>query len=453
MMPTLALAVAGLRHRAATFAATFTILLLGSTLVMGFGSMLDTAGDPAVTSRDDESLVNMGTIVGGWGAVIVLFAVASTLTLAVRQRDAEMGLLRSVGATPRQVRRMVVGEAAVLGLAAAACAVVPALLVGRLLVDLLHDTGQLGVGVDHRFGVVALGQGLAVAVGASVLAAHLAARRAGRMRAREALLAATLERPGLTRVRRTAAALLLAGGLACAVVTATVFDGRGTDAMQTAAQASILTSIGLALLAPAIVGGVTAGLDGVLRRRGAAGFLANQHARHRRQELARALMPVIVFVGVGTGCFVMQDIENAAVAASGAARTTEQQNVETLNTVVVGMVAAFAAITLVTTLSAATAYRRGEFGRQRLAGATPAQVLEALRLEAVLILVPGVVCGSLAASATVVPFSLARSDGAVPASSWAVWAGIVAAAVALTLVTTLGSARRALRAPAVEAVA
>ena len=40
----------------------------------------------------------------------MLFSVASTLGITVRQREVEIGLLRTVGATPRQARRLVRAE-------------------------------------------------------------------------------------------------------------------------------------------------------------------------------------------------------------------------------------------------------------------------------------------------------------------------------------------------------
>ncbi|MGX7674438.1 FtsX-like permease family protein [Plantactinospora sp. DSM 117369] len=52
--------------------------------------------------------------------LLVSFAVASTLTVNVRQRAEEMHLLRRAGATPGQLRRMMVGEASIVVLAGAA---------------------------------------------------------------------------------------------------------------------------------------------------------------------------------------------------------------------------------------------------------------------------------------------------------------------------------------------
>ena len=63
----------------------------------------------------------------------------------------------------------------------------------------------------------------------------------------------------------------------------------------------------------------------------------------------------------------MQVIDDRASA--GLLRDDIQKSVQMLNYVVVGMIALFVAIMLVNTLLAATTYRRGEFARQRLAGA------------------------------------------------------------------------------------
>ncbi|MFC9253815.1 FtsX-like permease family protein [Amycolatopsis thailandensis] len=54
----------------------------------------------------------MASVVGGWGMVIVLFATLSTLSLLIRQRAPELALLKGAGATPSQIGRMIVGEAA-----------------------------------------------------------------------------------------------------------------------------------------------------------------------------------------------------------------------------------------------------------------------------------------------------------------------------------------------------
>src|SRR5918996_1402768 len=218
----LALALSSLRHRTGGFAASFLAVFLGAALVMGFASMLDTAGGAGVDADSEETLFNMATIVGGWGMVIVAFAVASPLTLSVRQRSAELALLKSIGATPAQVGRMIVGEAAVVALVAAVVAIPPALLVGRLVFELLQDSGQVAAAVGYRFGPVAIGMGLAITFLGSTVAALMTARRAARMRASEALADAAVDGARMSRKRIVAGWLFLALGLDLAVVPATV---------------------------------------------------------------------------------------------------------------------------------------------------------------------------------------------------------------------------------------
>jgi hypothetical protein len=58
-----------------------------------------------------------------------------------------------------------------------------------------------------------------------------------------------------------------------------------------------------------------------------------------------------------------------------------------LNYVIVGIIAAFAAIMLVNALVAATIHRRDELGLLRLAGSTPAQARRMVALESVVLLV------------------------------------------------------------------
>jgi len=104
----IAVALRNLRHRPGGFVATFLSAFLGAALIMAFASLLDTASGADAASN--ESLVTTAGVGGGWCLVIVAFAVTSTLTLAVRQREQQFALLRSVGATGPQLRRMIVGD-------------------------------------------------------------------------------------------------------------------------------------------------------------------------------------------------------------------------------------------------------------------------------------------------------------------------------------------------------
>ncbi|GAA2158289.1 FtsX-like permease family protein [Actinomadura napierensis] len=446
------LALRSLRKRASAFTASFLSMFLGSAIIMAFASMFDTAEASGATGQTRSTLTTMATVVGGWGLLLVVFAVTSTLTLSVRQRASEMALLKSVGATPAQLTRMIVGEAAGLAVAAALLGVLPGALAGRGLLGLLHGTDQVPDNVSYSFGMVALGTGIGVTLASAAIAALITARRAGRVRVTESLMAAAVDRGRLSKKRAVFAGLFLFLAVDEAVVTMTMMRGKGSDAMATSGQADILAAIGLALLAPVIVRRATALLAGPLRAFGVAGDLAVTNLRRRTGAMASAVTPVVLFTGIAVGTLFLQATENAATEESGLAATAEQKDIATLNLVVIGMVVLFAAIMLVNTLIAATAHRRREFGQARLAGATPAQVLGTVALESAALTVIGVVCGTVASVFTIVPFGVARRGSAVPDGSVWIYVGVVALAAVLTGVTALGSARRTLRTPAVEAV-
>ena len=83
------LALASVRHRRTAFVATFVTVLLGTGLIGSFATLVGTATGP-VSGDDRSNLLIMGAVVGGWGTVIVLFSLASTLGIVVRQREVEL---------------------------------------------------------------------------------------------------------------------------------------------------------------------------------------------------------------------------------------------------------------------------------------------------------------------------------------------------------------------------
>ncbi|MGC4913102.1 FtsX-like permease family protein [Streptomyces albogriseolus] len=431
----LVLALRSVRQRPGRFLATLLSAFLGAAIVMAFHSMHDTAGAPGVDPVSSETLRTAAGVVGGYGTLLVFFAVASALTVNVRQRAAELELLRCSGATPGQIRRLVVGEAVAVALVGTAAAVLPAVLGGRLLVELFQDTGQVAGSVDHSFGAVALSSGVGVTLVASAGAALLAVRRVTRGRRRT------------VRRRPVLACAALAAG---AVAASSTFAFSATDEMLMAfpAQGAILLSVGCALMAPRLLRGVL----GRLSPGGASGWLAVRNLRRRAGELSGILMALILFTAVSTATLTMQAVENDAVAASGLVKSVDAKNLETLNYTVVGIVVVFVCVMLVNSLYAATTYRGREFGQQRLAGATPGQVLGVVGVEGLVLTVVGLLFGTLAALAGVVPFTVVRGDAVLPGQLAGVWAAVAVVGAAATVGTSLFTARRVLRTPAVRAV-
>lgn len=283
------LAMRSVRHRPGRFLATLLSAFLGAAIIMTFNSMHDTAAQDGVDSTSAETLSTAAGVVGGYGTLLVFFAVASALTVNVRQRAAELELLRCSGATPAQLKRMVVGEAVVVALVGAALAIGPAVLGGRALLEVFQDSGQVAESVDPAFGPIALMTGIDITLLASAGAAFLAVRRATRGQ----------ERRGGAR-KFLACAALLAGAVSVSVT----FVLSATDAalMAPPAYGAILLSVGFALMAPRL-------LEAVLDRlplSGAVGWPAVRNLRERAGQLAGILMSLILFTAVATATLTMQ---------------------------------------------------------------------------------------------------------------------------------------------------
>jgi putative ABC transport system permease protein len=109
--------------------------------------------------------------------VIALLGIVNTLALSIVERTREIGLLRAVGATRRQVRRMITWESLVIALYGSVLGAALGLLVGQAFVRAMRDEGIAEVAVPWgTLGVVLL---LALLMG--LVAAIVPARRAARL--------------------------------------------------------------------------------------------------------------------------------------------------------------------------------------------------------------------------------------------------------------------------------
>ncbi|WP_433890337.1 FtsX-like permease family protein [Streptomyces sp. CA-111067] len=439
------LAIASVRHRRGGFVASFVSVFLGAAIVMAFASMLDTAGGPGVADSDKNVLTIMASVIGGWGAIIVAFSVGTILAVAARQRAAELALLRSVGATPGQVTRLIMAETAVVGVLAALLAVPAGFGGGYGLLHILQATGQVGDGVGYRFGGSALGTGVVGTLVAALIATWVTARRAARRRVQDALLDAADGGRTMGRARLVAGLVLLVGGISCGVMTATVMDGKQLQTQSVAGEGCVMSSLGFALLAPVILRAASAVLGPLLGGTGASARMGVLAVRQRIQRAATPMMPIVICTAISTGTLYMQAIWNSTRTTM----TADDKNTATLNYVVVGVIAVFAAVMLVNLLVSETTNRRREFAQLRLTGATPRQILRQVFAENVLMLVTGVLFGSLAGLLSVVPYSLAVTDKAVPDTSIGIYLAVVGGVAALTVGASLAAARRTTRGPAI----
>ncbi|MGW6060905.1 FtsX-like permease family protein [Streptomyces sp. NPDC055189] len=222
--------------------------------------------------------------------LIALLVVSSTIVQALQQRSRESGLLRAVGATPRQLRSAVgreVGRVAAVAALVGALAAIPAFLGLRALLD---ARGALPQGLELPLPPWLLPAPL-VTAGLTLLAARLAAliacARTAKVRPAEALREAA---PGTAR-RVTGLVLLFLGVSSAGTATLQ----RGETAAAAAGAAAVVLVIGCALLGPWIAEGAMRVLGAPMRRfGGAGGHLAAANCTASARRLGAAITPVVL---------------------------------------------------------------------------------------------------------------------------------------------------------------
>lgn len=257
------------------------------------------------SARAGENLIVLAAVFGGLAVMVMLFVVSTTLGLSIQQRQRELALLRAVGTTPGQLRRMVIGEALFMAVFAIALGCALGGLFGRWLLTQLASHGLVPTAMVHHAGWVPM----AVAAGAVLLGsffgALIAGRRAARTRPTEALTDAAIQRRWLSWFRAVLAVLAFGGGIALFIVTMAVMTGP--IAASTAGPSVMLWAIALALVAPGITKVVLAVIRWPVRAfTGTAGHLATLSTKTRAIRVAAVVTPIMLATGTATANIYLQ---------------------------------------------------------------------------------------------------------------------------------------------------
>jgi putative ABC transport system permease protein len=148
---------------------------------------------PTAKSQDQQELkdsiaANVNTLLGvvyallALSVIVSLFGIVNTLALSIHERTRELGLLRAVGTSRRQVRRIVRYESVITSLIGAVLGTILGVLFAVIISRPLADEGFI-----LSIPVVTLIVLLVLAVVAGVIAAIGPARRASRLDVLEAL--------------------------------------------------------------------------------------------------------------------------------------------------------------------------------------------------------------------------------------------------------------------------
>ncbi|AKU18540.1 permease [Luteipulveratus mongoliensis] len=256
----------------------------------------------------------------GFAAVFVL---TGTVSLGVRQRLRELALLRTAGATPRQLRRLLGAEAVVLAILAAIPAVPLGIVLSRVIAARFKEIDAIPAQFEVRTNPAVLVAAVVVGVLLTFVSARVAGRRAAKIAPTQAL-AETAVAPTGALVLRTLIALITAGG-AVAVLTFVPLGGDLGMGMSFISSALLLCAV--AALGPVLVHGLTAVFGRVAGLGGVTAWLAGLVTRAESRRVAAVAVPLVLMFAINATMLLTSNlltkVTHSEAAARGAVATAQ----------------------------------------------------------------------------------------------------------------------------------
>lgn len=411
---------------------TFVAVVFGAALFSVCAGLFTSA--IILNGESDDDYVGAIAVFATMGAISVfasLFVVASTVSLSVEQRRPDMALLRSLGATPRQVRRLVVREIAVVSLTAAVVGTAGGVPIARWLGDVFAGADGLPETFEYRSNLLPLGASIAATFAAAWISAAAAARAAGRTSPAEAMTGAATGQQRLGVTRWLLGLLFTGGWVALVIVAATTNDDPGL-AVGYVFMASATVLLGAAMLGQVVVRPISR-VVGVLFRVTPTGTLAATNAVTEARRTASSATPVALMVAINVGM----------VQASLAAADLDTEGTQLWSLwIMIAISVGFAAIAVVNTTAMTITRRRSQLASLRLAGATPAQVRRSSEIEAAIGAIAGAVIGLVVAAGACWAFANALDLSLADMTEPVLIAGLSLFAVALAILAAFITAGR-----------
>lgn len=214
----------------------------------------------------------------GIAFLVGIFLIINTFSMLVAQRTREIGLMRAIGSSRKQVNRSVLVEALLLGVFGSVLGVGAGV---GLAVGLMKLMGMMGMELSTDDLTVAWttpALGLLLGVVVTVLAAYLPARRAGRISPMAALRDAGTPADARAGWIRGGIGLALTGAGGFALYLAGSAD-KATDGSMWLGLGVVLSLIGFVVIGPVLASGVVRVLGAVLLRAfGPVGRMAERNA-------------------------------------------------------------------------------------------------------------------------------------------------------------------------------
>ncbi|MER5375227.1 FtsX-like permease family protein [Streptomyces sp. NPDC002553] len=244
---------------------------------------VQTAKEAADANRKDvgEFLNVMKYAMLGFAGIAFLvgiFLIINTFSMLVAQRTREIGLMRAIGSSRKQVNRSVLAEALLLGVVGSILGVGAGVGIAVGLMKLMGMTGMNLSTDDLTVAWTTPVVGIALGVIVTVLAAYLPARRAGKVSPMAALRDVGAPADAKSgRIRAVVGAVLTAGGGLCLYLATAA--AKASEGSLWLGLGVVLTLIGFVVIGPLLAGGVVRVLGAMLLRVfGPVGRMAERNA-------------------------------------------------------------------------------------------------------------------------------------------------------------------------------
>lgn len=277
----------------------FGVALVQSSLLTLISAAIPTI--PAGLTPEEVSALREGygmalTLLGmqlGLATFVAVFIVSSTFAFAVAQRRQELALVRLIGAARGQVRKLLVGEAILLGLVGSTLGVVLGLPAMRLQVWTLVRFDFVPPGFEAQWRWWIVPASLATGVLIAILGVLAASRRAAQVRPLEALRESGKAARVMTLTRWALGLLFTSGGVVLYVLLPAGDNELPAWFIQiTPFLVSVPLVVGFSALAPLIVP-LVGRLFGLVLR-GPLGELTVANLRSDARRSASTAAPIMV---------------------------------------------------------------------------------------------------------------------------------------------------------------
>jgi putative ABC transport system permease protein len=305
------------------------------------------------------------------------FTIFNTFSITVGQRTRELALLRVIGASRRQVFRSVLGEAALVGLAASVIGLGLGVLAAIALKALLRAFGVTLPSAPLVLEARTVAIAIAVGVGVSVLSAIAPARHAVRIAPVAALSDKREEQAGSLRRRR------IAGSVVWTVGAGVVLAGLSRPSIALVGLGALAMFVAAAMLAPVLARPMASALGrplaAVLGIPGRLGRENSMRSPRRTAQTAAALMVGLALVSAIAvlGASLSRSATSSVDSAVSAAYIITGPS-SGFSTSVAPAVARIPGVAVVTTVYKGQFEMRGSLSS--IAGVTPSDLAQTVTL-------------------------------------------------------------------------